>query len=146
MKHRIHPANIPILKLPEDHPARAALVAHVKCRRDCVGKEIAFSPDEVVFDHEWHSELDQRNWNLSGFLYAYVSFDLILNEWIDPEYIFDASADLNHIDHALTLLAECQATMPATANIVIHERIQQTRDFFMKWKKSIDYRMKSHLD
>lgn len=81
---RIHPKNRPILELPADKRAHAALVARLEGQRQYAGREIPWPKREHdADDQEWHSSLDGRTWRFSAFIDSFVCFDLILDEWIN---------------------------------------------------------------
>jgi hypothetical protein len=108
---RAHPKNDPLAALPESHPARQALICHAECRRDCVGREIAWiGPEADAFDQSWESVLLGREFRFSSFAYCFVSIDLVLEEWLShPAFVTD---DERHGLAALplqnVLLDECE--------------------------------------
>lgn len=88
MPSRIHPENRSLLDLPESHPAHCALLVHDSTRDRCVGHEIPRSGrEDDAFDQELFSEIERRTMMFSGFAYAYISFDLILDAWLDLSFV-----------------------------------------------------------
>ncbi|HUE71077.1 MAG TPA: hypothetical protein VMP01_09325 [Pirellulaceae bacterium] len=142
--NRIHPKNRPILELPKDHPAHATLVARFECQRQCAGREIPWpGREDAAVDQEWHSSLDGHSWRFSGFVYSFVCFDLILNEWIDhPPHVTESEkATLTKLPDLHGLLDECQAAALRDANAPVLEMIPIVRRFFSLWEKSIRLRI-----
>ena len=63
--------------LPDAHPARRFLKAFAECRRQCVGREL----DPEPIDQSWESAIDGKTWTFSAFAYAFLSFDVVLDDW-----------------------------------------------------------------
>jgi len=131
---RINPKNRPIRALPQDHPAHATLLAHRKCRRDCVGREIVLPGHESeAIDQEWYSTSDGRQWKFSTFAYTFLSFDLVLHEWLDTRSPFDPQPTLQAIAKMLTLLDECELSCHNHANERLLELLPTVRRFLILW-------------
>ena len=136
--HRIHPKNRPIRAFPPDHPAHATLIAHLECRHTCVGREISFHGQERdAVDQQWYSAVDQRVWRFSSLVYTFVSFELILSEWIDPDYQLNAAQTLAHTAKVLALLAECEIAAQQDNNLPVLEMILKVQRFFRLWESAI---------
>ncbi|MFN0020551.1 MAG: hypothetical protein ACKVP0_20015 [Pirellulaceae bacterium] len=128
----------------EDHPARQALIAHAVCRRDCVGREIIWPGSEhLAIDIEWWSLIEGKRKTFSGFMYQYVSFDLVLQEWIDrPQQVTESERrTLHYLANLKSLLAECESAARAAANERILELVPIVRKFFDLWEQSVRYRI-----
>jgi hypothetical protein len=54
------------------------LLAFIECRSKCVGLHL--DPDEPI-EQEWESLTGGRVWTFSGFAYAFLSLDLLLDEF-----------------------------------------------------------------
>src|SRR5687768_16545836 len=89
---RIDPENNPLAELPDEHPAKRALIARAICQRDCAGREIEFigQPGEA-FDQVWNSEVDGCPRRFSEFIYEFVCVDLILSEWLEHPPVMTAT-------------------------------------------------------
>lgn len=136
--HRIHPKNRPLITLPKDHPAHAALIAHLACCRECVGREIPWPGHEAeAIDQQWHSTADGRVWSFSGFAYAFLSFDLVLDEWLEPELPFDAKPTLAHIKKLVSMLDECEIVCRQDENTGLLNLIPIVRRFLACWETSV---------
>ena len=147
---RIHPDNAPLLKLPVDHPAHIALIIHAECANHCVGREIPWpdSPDKPI-DHTWYSAMDQRIWTFSGFAYSFISFDLVLDGWINGQthlQPFEQSF-LEELPRLRGLLAECECSAKADSNTGVLPLIKKTNEFFFAFERSIIARVgQVHVD
>src|SRR5882672_7714806 len=69
-----------VLALDDSHPAKRFLEAFLDCRADCVGRQHDFN-GQVPIDQSWTSSTDGRVWTFSGFAYAFLSLDLLLDEF-----------------------------------------------------------------
>jgi hypothetical protein len=142
--NRIHPKNAPLLELPQDHPARAALVARLDCQRECAGREIAWpGREDAAADQEWRSSVDGRTWRFSALVYSFVCFDLILSEWIDhpPRVTEPEEAALAKFPEVRVLLDECEAAARHDRNATVLEMIPKVRRFFSLWEQAIRLRI-----
>lgn len=128
----IHPKNNPLSELPDSHPAKLLLFAHWQCRRDCVGREIGYrGHEEEAFDQVWKSQLLGCGFSFSSYAYVFISFDLILEEWLThPSYVTESEkrAVAGVLFHGI-LLDECEQAAKEQGNVRILERLAQVR----KW-------------
>lgn len=142
--NRIDSQNRPILELPADHAAHAALVARLECQRQCAGREIPWpGREEEAVDQQWQSSVDGRTWLFSGFIYSFVCFDLVLSEWLDhPPHVTESeSATLKKLPELRALLDECQAAADRDKNHQVLAMIPVVRRFFSLWEQSIRLRI-----
>ena len=137
---RIHPENSPLLKLPLTHPAHHVLIVQAESRDICVGRETRWpdSPDEPI-DQEWFSTLDQRTWTFSGFAYAFISFDLVLDGWINGQnHLQPFERDfLQELPRLRKLLDECEFSAECDSNGRVMTLIHKAREFFDAFEESI---------
>jgi hypothetical protein len=142
--NRIHPKNAPLLKLPQNHPARAALAARLECQRDCAAREIAWPGGQAAADQEWRSSVDGRTWRFSAFVHSFVCFDLVLSEWIDhpPRLTKYEEAALPKFPELRQLLDECGAAARCESNAPVLEMIPKVQRFFWLWEEAIRLRIK----
>lgn len=141
---KIHPENKPLLDLPDSHPARIALKAHLEARIECVGREIPW-PDmiEEPIEQTWFSQIDQRKWTFSGFAYSFISFDLVLDGWLrraKSTYPFEAEF-IEELPRLRGLLAECEQAAREAGNRRVIPLIEKTRRFFDAYEESIRARV-----
>ena len=128
----VHPRNNPLRELPDSHSAKLALIAHAECRRDCVGRKIEW-PERgcEAFDQAWHSRLIGRRFSFSSYAYCFLSFDLILEEWIThPTAVTESEKRVvAAIRLQETLLDECERAARNEGNTRVLERVPQVRRF-----------------
>jgi hypothetical protein len=67
-----------VLALDHWHPAKRFLSAFIECRGDCVGLHL---DRREPIEQQWESATDGRLWTFSGFAYAFLSTDLLLDEF-----------------------------------------------------------------
>lgn len=136
--------NRPLNELPESHVARRTVVSHADCRRDCVGKEIPWpGREDEAFDQKWYSELLKRDFSFSSFAYAYISFTLVMDEWIThPKNVTEAERNaLVRIPLLCVLLSECEAAATQERNSRVQKCVAQIRRFLRLWEESIRLRI-----
>lgn len=129
---RIHPRNNPLRELPDSHPAKLAVIAHAECCRDCVGREIEWPGRErEAFDQSWQSRLLDQRFAFSSYAYVFLSFDLILEEWIThpPQATESEKQTVAAAPFLEALLCECQQAASEAGNVRVLERLPQIRRF-----------------
>jgi hypothetical protein len=132
--------NRPIFAMPDSHPAHRFLRAFIQCRQDCVGREMSISDDASgEIDQAWYSETDNRMRTFSGFAYEFLSFDIVLDEWMtNPPYVTDSEkAWLARIHYMRTLLAECENAAEGDRNGPVLTMIKQVQELLGLWKECI---------
>lgn len=140
----IHQENEPLFVLPDSHPARKALIAHLLAAESCVGREIPWpGMVEAPIEQKWFSHIDQRNWTFSAFAYCFISFDLILEGWLaeSKEITPFESSFLSELPRLRELLCECEQAAQAANNARIAPLIAVARDFFSAFEESIHARV-----
>lgn len=145
---RIHRANRAIMALAESHPLRRVLVAHDRARDVCVGHEIEW-PDApgCAVDQEWVSAIDGRRWKFSSFAYTFISYSLILSDWIDgpcpaDQRVHDYVAELRRQQK---LLDECEAaarfdSVGGDANERMLAMVAAARAYYDAYEAAIEWR------
>ncbi len=144
----IHRENKPLLDLPDSHPARAALTAHLEARIECVGREIPWpNMAEVPIEQEWFSQVDQRRWTFSGFAYAFISFDLVLDGWLQHSREIDQfeRSFICELPRLRKLLDECEQAARSDENWRVLPLIEKAREFFSAYEASIYSRVGNEL-
>ena len=76
-------------------------------------------------------------------MYAYVSFDLVLQEWIDrPPHLTEYErSSFRHIAKLNLLLTECENAARTAESQRILELIPIAKRFLQLWEQSIRYRI-----
>lgn len=136
--------NRPLNDLPESHIARRTVIAHENCCRECVGQEVAWpGHGEDAFDQRWHSDLLQREFSFSSFAYCFISFNLVMDEWIaHPPQVTKAEVDgLSHLPLLQALVDECEAAARQDENVRVQRCVSQVREFLALWEESIRLRI-----
>jgi len=128
---RIHRGNDHLATLPESHPAKRLVIAHAECWRDCAGREIA-DRREAEVKAEWFSALEGKRKSLSGVVYEYICYDLI----IEPSLQIDADfvTQLNHLE---TLLSECKAA--CGHNEAVLAMVEQLLRYCLLWRAFVGH-------
>jgi hypothetical protein len=139
---RIYPANYPLLdKYGPEHSAVRALQVHAEACDDCVGKEIEW-PDigNRSIDQSWFSVRRRTQQSFSAFAYEFLSYDLILDGWLEmaPE---PTESEIGYMvdDQPLmrALLDECQEAADADGNVEILPLIAKAREFVDAYNDAI---------
>ncbi len=120
------------------------LFVHADCRDRCVGKEIPWPGKEAdAFDQTWFSDVDQRRWSFSSFAYAYISFDLVLDGWIDrPNSLtMGERKALAEFPRMRTLINECQSAAENDKNRRVLDLLPVIRSWLDTWQECIGSRI-----
>jgi hypothetical protein len=143
----IHRKNYPLLELGDDHPAIAALVAHGECRRFCGGREIRMPGGPPAADQSWHSEIDGRDWKFSTLFYTFISFDLVLDEWMShpPSITPQEIAWQEGIPKMRTYWNECEAAARQDRNEPVLEMLQSVKTLLDAWERAIAARIEKDV-
>jgi hypothetical protein len=140
---RIHRENAAITALDESHPLRRALVAHDVARDVCVGIEIEW-PDApgCAAEQEWVSAVDGRRRTFSAFAYSFISYSLILRDWIGilhpiDQKVLDYLAELRR---QRRLLDECDAAARRDASERMLEMVAAARAYYDAYEAAFEWR------
>ncbi|MHC4399029.1 MAG: hypothetical protein ACYTG0_05045 [Planctomycetota bacterium] len=145
----IYEINRPLFSLPDAHPAHRFLRAFIRCRRQCVGREIALPGDEHdALDQEWYSSTDDRTWTFSAFAYTFLSFDVELDGWLtdSPHLTETEKGVLDKLPYLRALLSECETAAVDDKNADILTMIEQVRSLFDLWENCITARLERTQD
>ena len=74
--------NAPIFELDDRHPAKRFLEAFIDCLANCVGRHHDWN-GQTPIEQEWKSSIDGRVWTFSGFAHAFLSFDIVLDGFLE---------------------------------------------------------------
>lgn len=145
---RIHPVNYSLLReLPADHPAVRALQVHAEACDMCVGKEIDWPHlQNVAIDQVWFSDHELRECRFSAFAYQYISYDLLLDGWVEsaPEATKVELGFLGNVAKTRTLLDECEQAAREEQNRDIAPLIAKAREFIDSLERAILFRFEQH--
>lgn len=144
MSMRVYEDNRAIFLLPEWHPAHRFLREFILCREACVGRDIPSPPaSDPPVDQEWYSPSERRTWTFSGFAYAYLAFDIVLDGWLDNSPHLTASEDgaLRGLPHASQLLDECESACVREGNDEVRRMVGMVRQLFVLWEECIRARI-----
>jgi hypothetical protein len=132
---KVHKFNRPLFSLPKSHPARKFLEAFIQCGKECIGREIAAVPEDEI-DQKWFSQIDKREWRFSEFAYTYLSFDVVLDGWLNNDVEMTASERrvLDALPRLRTLLSECETTVREEHNIALLPLIFEVRHLLDLWE------------
>lgn len=142
-RNHVYRRNRPIFELPESHAAHRFLRAFIKCRNDCVGKEIPWPEEEqLAVDQEWFSATDSRRWKFSGFAYTYLSFDIELDGWLNdsPTPTAGETSTIEKLPYLRSLLAECKSACIESGNTATLAMVAQVDELFDLWEDCIRVR------
>ncbi|MGD9720802.1 MAG: hypothetical protein AB7O59_14020 [Pirellulales bacterium] len=144
---RIHPANRSLLRqLPEHHIACQALRIHAEARDTCVGKEIDWPHLNVsAIDQAWFSDLDFREWRFSMFAYQFISYDLVLDGWLEsaPQPTEMELGFLEKVPTMRTLLRECESAARKERNSDVLPLVAKANEFVDALERAIVSRLES---
>ena len=144
---RIYPANYPLLdRYGEKHPAVRALQLHGEACDFCVGKEIYWPQfkNEPV-DQLWFSATRHKEQSFSAFAYEFLSYDLVLDGWLDlpPQPTASETTFLvKGLPLMRRLLNECQEAASVDGNTRILPLIQKAVEFVNTYEDALIVRFR----
>lgn len=140
---RIHPANRSLLrKLPADHPAARLLQIQAEARDVCVGREIDWPHVGIQgIDQSWQSKIDGKRWEFSAFAYIYLSYDLILDTWLElpPNLTEGEQKQLDELPRLFVLLDECEQAVSADLNTAMLPLVVKAKEYL----RALQYALRS---
>jgi hypothetical protein len=135
--------NKPIFDLPESHPAHRFLIAFIKCRRECVGRELdTRQSGQTGVDQKWYSDTDSRFWTFSEFAYTALAFDIELDGWIEevPALTASEKRTLESLPYLRTLMEECRAAAQRDGNSPVLKMVSTVLEMLDLWQSCIEAR------
>ena len=137
----IEKLNRPILKLNDSHPAKKFLSAFIDCRTDCAGRELGFA-GRVPIEQEWKSATDGRVWTFSGFIYAFICFDIELDGFLQNAGNLTPSeiAAARELPRLRSMMNECAEAARQSGNGEILELTDQVLEMLSLWKEYLSFR------
>lgn len=140
----IHAANDPLVSLPDDHPAKVALISHARCKMNSVGREIPWPGRERdAVEQAWISKVTGKRETFSSLTYQFVSLTLILDGWLNHPPTITALEHrvLKEIPKAREMLGECRIAAESENNQRILELLPDAEIFFAAWEESVRARL-----
>jgi hypothetical protein len=140
MRDRLEILNRPILALDDDHPAKKFLCAFTECLDNCAGCELDLY--ETPIDQEWRSATEGKDCRFSGFVYAYLAFDLELDGFITsaPQLTDSERWALEGLPRLHALMDECALAAEQCGNTDCLELVQEVVQMLNLWDEYLQYR------
>ena len=138
---RTEELNEPIFDLDDSHPAKRFLEAFVDCLANCVTRELGLDGRRPI-DQEWKSASDGRTWTFSGFAYAFLSFDIVLDGFLTnaaslmPSEVWAAE----RLPLLRSMVNECAQAARQDGNSEILELTDQVRGMLDLWEQYLSFR------
>lgn len=130
-----------VLECDDSHPAKRFLQAFLHCKQICVGRHYDFNGQEAV-EQTWTSSTDGRTWTFSGFAYAFLSLDIVLDGFLEDARVLTSSEidALRQVPVLQTMMEECAEAADYCGNGVVHELSEQVLKMLRLWQEYLDYR------
>jgi hypothetical protein len=140
MATRIEELNAPIFELPDSHAAKRFLKAFLDCLSGCVGRELPWHENPI--DQRWTSVTDGRTWLFSDFAYAHLSFDIVLDGFLNaaPALTPSEVSAVQRIPRLRTMTDECAQNARQSGNAEIVELTDQVLNMLDLWEEYLDFR------
>lgn len=128
--------NAALFGLDATHPAKVFLEAFIQCRRNCVGREL----DGI--DQRWWSTLDQREMQFSSYAYQRISFDVVLDGWLEnaPELTQSEQVTFATLPNEVLRMRECRAAAATAGNAAVVELTGQILEMYALWNLALETR------
>jgi hypothetical protein len=141
MYPQIESMNRPILALYDSHPAKRFLFAFVECLETCAGRELDLA-GQVPIDQAWRSAADGRVWTFSGFVYAFLCFDIELDGFLTNAASLTESETFARQQMPLlrSMMAECAQAARESGNSEILELTGQVLQMLNLWEQYLSFR------
>ena len=141
---KIDPANKPLLRLADDHPAKAFLLAHREFKERWVGFEIQWPQRAGIPDLVWHSDIENRELRLSGVLYKYISYTPVLTDWLNPSPTLSDHErwSLSQIDTIEALIEEAKSESSEARDEFHAQLFHELQVLLDIWRRSITQRIR----
>jgi hypothetical protein len=138
---RIESMNRPVLDLDDTHPAKKFLNAFMDCLADCAGRELGLD-GETPIDQEWRSATDGRVWTFSGFVYAFLCFDILLDGFLEssPSLTESEKFAAQEIPRLRSMMEECAQAAQRDGNRDILELTDQVMTMLSLWEQYLSFR------
>jgi len=140
---RIESKNRAVLALDDSHPAKQFVDAFIDCRMSCAGRELDLG-GQVPIDQEWTSASDGRVWTFSGFVYAFICFDIELDGFLQsaPSLTPSEVGAVRKLPVLRSMMNECAEAARQGGNSEILELTNQVLEMLGLWEEYLDFRKK----
>jgi hypothetical protein len=138
---RVESKNRAVLTLDDSHPAKRFVEAFIDCRMNCAGRELDLG-GQVPIDQTWKSAWDDRVWTFSGFIYAFICFDIELDGFLQNAASLTPSeiGAAEELPRLKSMMNECAEAARQSGNSEILELTDQVLEMFGLWEEYLDYR------
>jgi len=138
---RIEDLNGPVLELDGSHPAKRFLDAFIECLANCVGRHHGLD-GRTPIDQAWTSSTDRRIWTFSDFAYAFLSFDILLDGFLENASCLTASevGAAEELPILRTMMNECAQAARQDGNVEIVELTDQVLQMLNLWEGYLNFR------
>jgi hypothetical protein len=138
---RVESKNRAVLMLDDSHPARRFVEAFIDCRMSCAGRELDLD-GQVPIDQAWTSSSDGRVWTFSGFIYAFICFDIELDGFLTNARSLTESETTaaRQIPLLRSMMDECAAAARQSGNDEILELTDQVLEMLDLWEAYLNFR------
>ena len=138
---RIEQLNRSIFTLDESHPARKLLEAFLDCLENCVGRHHGLKDGKSI-EQEWKSPSEGRVWTFSDFAYAFLSFDIELDGFLQstPQLTESEIEAVMQLPRMRTLTHECAEAARQSGNHEILELTDEVLRMLNLWEEYLAYR------
>lgn len=141
MYDHIESMNRPVLELDDAHPARTFLSAFMDCRMNCSERELEIGYQTPI-DQAWTSASDGRVWTFSGFIYAFICFDIELDGFLQsaPNLTPSEIAASRELPRLRSMMDECASAARHSGNDEILELTDQVLEMLSLWEQYLSFR------
>jgi hypothetical protein len=138
---QIEELNGPLFELEDNHPAKKFLMAFIDCLTNCVGRQYDFGQQTPV-EQEWESATDGRIWTFSGFVYAFLCFDIVLDGLLENASYLTASevSAIDELPLLRSMMNECADAARECGNSEIIVLADQVLNMLGLWDQYLSYR------
>lgn len=137
----IESLNRPVLTLEDTHPAKRFLIAFMQCLDDCAGRELGLD-GETPIEHEWFSSIDGRTWTFSGFVYAFLCFDIVLDGFLENSPVLTEAekSTIEEIPRLRAMMDECIKSVRDSGYPEILKLANQVMTMLSLWEEYLAFR------
>ena len=140
MYSHIENMNRPVLELDEAHPAKRFLSAFMDCRMNCSERELEIG-DQTPIEQTWTSATDGRAWTFSGFIYAFICFDIVLDGFFQrAPNLTESEAAASGGAKVRLMMNECAEAARRDGNGEIVEMTHQVQEMLNLWDEYLNFR------
>ncbi|MCG8449681.1 MAG: hypothetical protein MI725_08885 [Pirellulales bacterium] len=127
-----------------NHPAIRALQIHAEACDVCVGREIEWPKlGNQAIEQEWFSDHRKQSQSFSSFAYEFISYDLLLDGWLQMTKQ-PTESEINFLEDdeptMRILLDECESSAFAEDNKAVLPLIEKAREFLDAYRHALLHR------